>query len=145
MFHYYEICNKHKEIERIRLDRLDSIETSLQAFYLLVDSQKGSKLIEHLNDIRLKKVGVKRDKTNNKNIPNGDSQTVDGEVDLLNDVDKELWSFMETQPKVIKETQKMKNVGRHILPTVNKKDIIKNNTVIVEKVDKKPNLGFKGW
>ena len=52
---------------------------------------------------------------------------------------------MEKQPKTIKETDHMKNVGRFILPTKDKNQIINGNnnvkTVTKENVER-PKLGF---
>lgn len=100
-------------------------------------------MIEHLNDIRRKKNNIPIE--NKKDTSNGANKNnkVDDEPDLLSDEEKELLGFMREQPKTIKETRSMKNVGRHILPTRSKEKIINGQaTKIVDKLEEVPKLGF---
>lgn len=115
------------------LDSLQDIEMNLNMLQLITDPDKYKIAVEHVNDFKKKRA------ENRNNIKNGITENSEEVKDNLTDTDKELLEFMYEQPMTIKETEDMKNVGRFILPTVDSKKITK----IVDKVDKKPKLGFK--
>lgn len=140
IFHYFEIKDMNGEEKKIFIDRLDNIEASIQAFYLIVNKDDGLKMIDYLSDAkknsRNKNQSKKSNKEGNDDLP-----------DLLTDEEKELWSFMESQPFKIKETDEMRNIGKFILPTVDKNEILKSQSKakIVEDSSEiqKPKLGFE--
>lgn len=145
IFHYFEIMKLSKNEEKIILENLDDIQTSIQAFYILVDQTNGPKMIDTLIDIKRKRVENKNNKINdNDSSANDNSVKEDNLPDLLSKEDKELWSFMETLPETMKEGEGMKLEVKPILPTRSKKEILESQTKVVDsiKVDEKPKLGF---
>lgn len=149
MFHYFEIMQFSTQDKKMFMESLEDIQTSIQAFYLLVDKQNGPKLIDTLIDIKKKRVGNK-DATMQQKAPanqdnnNNDNDSDENLPDLLNDEDKELWSFMETLPETMIPGEGMTEERKPILPTRSKKDIIESQTRVVDKIEneERPKLGF---
>lgn len=141
IFHYFEIKNMNGEEKKLFFNKLNDIERDIQAFYLVMDIDKGQKMIDTLQKIREEEYQNKnKNKASNANNANKSDEEL---PDLLSDEEKELWAFMEAQPKSIRETDHMKNVGKFILPKKNKDEIINSKVKTVDKKDiKKPKLGF---
>lgn len=144
MFHYLEVCKLNGGEQKLLMDNLSDIQTSIQAFYLLVDDKRGPKLIDTLNDIKKKRVESNTATTSKDTSPSQDKNNDDNLPDLLNNDDKELWEFMQTLPETMVPGEGMKEEIKPILPTRSKKDIIKAQTKVVDKIkdEEKPKLGF---
>lgn len=146
IFHYFEIMKFSKQEEKVILDNLSDIQTSIQAFYLLVDKVNGPKMIDTLIDIKRKRVEFESGKPSNNPVKNKNTNNSpdDNLPDLLSDEDKELWSFMETLPETMIEGDGMKAEIKPILPTRSKQEILDSQTKVVDSIKKeeKPKLGF---
>lgn len=144
MFHYFEICKLNKQQRKIFIESLDDIQTSIQAFYLLVDQTNGPKLIDTLLDIKKKRVDNETTTINKSASPSQDKTNDDNLPDLLNNEDKELWEFMQTLPETMVPGEGMTEEVKPLLPTRSKKDILASQTKVVDKIDdkEKPKLGF---
>ena len=144
MFHYFEIVKFNRDEKKLFIESLDDIQTSIQAFYLLVDKTNGPKLIDTLLDIKKKRVGNDNATINQDKQINKGKNKDDNLPDLLNDEDKELWEFMQTLPETMTPGVGMKEEVKPILPTRSKKDILKSQTKVVENIkeEEKPKLGF---
>lgn len=142
IFHYMEIMKFSNKEKKIFVERLDDINLGIQAFYLLIDKDRGLSLIDSVSKIKeqvRKKDGAK--KSSNDSAPDNANDEL---PDLLSSEEKELWAFMEEQPKIIKETKEMRNIGRHILPTRNVKELKDAQTKIINSIKdiEKPKMGF---
>ena len=144
MFHYFEIVKFNKDEKKLFLESIDDIQTSIQAFYLLVDRANGIKMIDTLIDIKKKRVDNNQ-ATKTKNTPSDqDIEKDDNLPDLLSDEDKELWEFMQTLPETMVPGEGMIEERKPILPTRSKKDLIQSQTKVVDTIkdEEKPKLGF---
>lgn len=154
IFHYLEILKLSKAERKVFIESLDDIQTSIQAFYLLVDRDNAPKMIDTLFDMKKKRAegdGVdvssykKEDKEQKKSSTSAyASDNTEDLPDLLSDEEKDLWKFMENLPEVIEESTEQKNLGKHILPKRSVKDIMGTQATVVESIDdnEKPQLGF---
>lgn len=100
------------------LKKMNELELSIQASYLMVDAKAGRELINKIDEVK---------NGNKDNTPQKEYQ--------LTDEDKELLEFMYTLPKTMKETKEMRNAGRYILP---KRSIKK-----LKEQDERPVPGFR--
>lgn len=143
MFHYFEIMKFNKEERKLFIESLEDIQTSIQAFYLLVDSKNGPKMIDTLLDIKKKRVD-NQDATTTDSVPSNKDNKDENLPDLLSDEDKELWSFMQTLPETMTPGEGMIEERKPILPTRSKKAILESQTKVVDtiKEEEKPKLGF---
>ena len=122
LFHYLEIKKYNNTDKSLFLQSLADIETSIQAFYLLIDKDRGATLMDTLADIR-----KSRD-------DDSDDNNEEAKQTKLTDTDEELLAFAESLPKEIALPNEFKNTGKFILPTRKLSDII-GNDVIYEEVD----------
>ena len=141
MFHYFEIMKFNRDEKRIFIESLDDISTSIQAFYLLVDKDRGPKLIDTIADMRKKRA----DNSQATKSQSASNNQEDDAPDLLSGDDKELWSFMESLPETMVAGEGMTEERKPILPTRSKADIIKSQTKVIDKLegDNKPKLGIQ--
>ena len=150
LFHYIEIINMKEESMPEKMaffDKLDDLETSVQAFYLLVDKTNASTLIDSLGKSKAKRREDRlNDKQENKVVKDTNKKVQDEDVpDLLSDEEKELWSFMKTQPTTMKLTEDMKKQDKYLLPKRSRQDILdaQKAKIVERSADaKKPKLGF---
>lgn len=142
MFHYFEIMKFNSEEKRMFMESMEDIQTSIQAFYLLVDRQNGPKMIDTLIDIKKKRV-ENSNTTTEQNTPSNHTKD-DNLPDLLSKEDKELWAFMETLPETMTPGVGMKEERKPLLPTRSKKEILESQTKVVDRIkdEEKPKLGF---
>lgn len=134
LFHYMEIKNMRKEDINLFLDKMDDLETSVQAFYLLVDSGKGKNLIDSISKVKNDRARSRmQDKEDNEN---------EEYPDLLTDEDKELWNFCLTLPTTM-STESMKEETKFILPKKRRPETGIETTIVNSTNDiEKPKLGF---
>lgn len=121
LFHYMEIMKYTSKNRSEFLRKMNDLELSIQATYLMINQKAGKELIAKIDEI-------KRDSNN----PKKDDSKPEY---VLTDEDKELLAFMETVPKTIKETKEMRNAGRYMLPKASIKKL--------KQQDKRPECGFK--
>ena len=88
MFHYFEIMKFNKEERKVFIESLEDIQTSIQAFYLLVDNKNGPKMIDTLLDIKKKRVD-NQNATATDGTPSNKDNKDENLQDLLSDEDKE--------------------------------------------------------
>lgn len=140
LFHYFEIVKFSKEEKGLFLSKLEDLHVDIQAFYMLVDKTNGPKLIDKISDAKRNQEKDKADKKAGRKSKSNKKETEEDYPDLLSDEDKDLWQFMKSTPSKIKNDE-LKEETKFILPKRKKEDFVKSS--IVEKLDKKPNLGFK--
>lgn len=146
MFHYFEIMkftDKDYKEKKVFLEGMEDLQTSIQAFYLIIDKDKGAKMIDTLIDIKKKR--VENNNESSQDTPSSQDSNKDENLpDLLSDEDKELWSFMQTLPETMTPGVGMKEERKPILPTRSKKEILESQTKVVDRIkdEEKPKLGF---
>lgn len=140
IFHYIEINEMSSSESETLIDSLQDIELSLNLLLPVVNPESGKKAIDNILEFK-----KKRDTARNESKNNGsDEEDISKNSNYveLSDGDQELLEFMYEQPEIIEETNDMKNVGKFILPTVNRKDLEENGVKVIDKIEKKPKLGF---
>lgn len=137
LFHFCEITDMKGEDKLDILNSLGDIETSIQAFYMLVDSRNGKQMIDNVakikKEIREKQRELKYGKTNDNNEKNKEEYE-----DILSKEDKELLEFMNNQPVTLEYDEKQKH-SEFILP---KKTLSKVVTVENKDEVEIPKLGL---
>lgn len=120
LFHYLEIKKYNNEDKSVLLQSLADIDSSIQAFYLLIDRDRGVSMMDALSEIRSKR--------------NDDTDDDNTNYTKLTDTDEELLAFADTLPMQLEVPEELKNTGKFILPTKRLSDIIGENA-IYEEVD----------
>ncbi|MGL5715991.1 MAG: hypothetical protein ACRCX2_23450 [Paraclostridium sp.] len=127
VFHYLEVLKYTGQEVKINTELLRDIETSIQAFYLIVDKDKGEAMMDAIADIK------------NKRRNPEDSNEEENYVKLT-DTDEELLAFAGTLPKELAMPDDHKHTGKFILPTKNLKEVF-GDSVDYEEVDSLSDLG----
>lgn len=140
IYHYMEVMKFNNKEKKLFVEKLDDINLGIQAFYILIDKNRGLELIESVSKIK-EQVRNKPQKAKEASSKNSSEDEL---PDLLSSEEKELWAFMEQQPKVIKETREMQNVGRHLLPKRSVKELKEAQAKIINSIKdaEKPKMGF---
>ena len=137
IFHYCEITNVKGEDQLLLLNSLGDIETSIQAFYMIVDGKAGSQMINKVSEIK------KELRKKQKEYIDGGIENTSEENDNLSEEDRELLEFMNEQPLTMDIDDEEKS-SEFILP---KKMLDKKTSDKVVTVDSKddveiPKLGL---
>ena len=137
IFHYCEITNVKGEDQLLLLNSLGDIETSIQAFYMIVDGKAGSQMINKVSEIK------KELRKKQKEYIDGGIENTSEENDNLSEEDRELLEFMNEQPLTMDIDDEEKS-SEFILP---KKMLDKKLSDKVVTVDSKddveiPKLGL---
>ena len=137
IFHYCEITNVKGEDQLLLLNSLGDIETSIQAFYMIVDGKAGSQMINKVSEIK------KELRKKQKEYIDGGIENTSEENDNLSEEDRELLEFMNKQPLTMDIDDEEKS-SEFILPKKMLDKKISDKVVTVDSKDdvEIPKLGL---
>lgn len=137
IFHYCEITNVKGEDQLLLLNSLGDIETSIQAFYMIVDGKAGSQMINKVSEIK------KELRKKQKEYIDGGIENTSEENDNLSEEDRELLEFMNEQPLTMDIDDEEKS-SEFILPKKMLDKKISDKVVTVDSKDdvEIPKLGL---
>ena len=137
IFHYCEITNVKGEDQLLLLNSLGDIETSIQAFYMIVDGKAGSRMINKVSEIK------KELRKKQKEYIDGGIENTSEENDNLSEEDRELLEFMNEQPLTMDIDDEEKS-SEFILPKKMLDKKISDKVVTVDSKDdvEIPKLGL---
>ena len=137
IFHYCEITNVKGEDQLLLLNSLGDIETSIQAFYMIVDGKAGSQMINKVSEIK------KELRKKQKEYIDGGIENTSEENDNLSEEDRELLEFMNEQPLTMDIDDEEKS-SEFILPKKMLDKKISDKVITVDKKDEVeiPKLGL---
>lgn len=137
IFHYCEITNVKGEDQLLLLNSLGDIETSIQAFYMIVDGKAGSQMINKVSEIK------KELRKKQKEYIDGGIENTSEENDNLSEEDRELLEFMNEQPLTMDIDNEEKS-SEFILPKKMLDKKISDKVVTVDSKDdvEIPKLGL---
>ena len=137
IFHYCEITNVKGEDQLLLLNSLGDIETSIQAFYMIVDGKAGSQMINKVSEIK------KELRKKQKEYIDGGIENTSEENDNLSEEDRELLEFMNEQPLTMDIDDEEKS-SEFILPKKMLDRKISDKVVTVDSKDdvEIPKLGL---
>ena len=137
IFHYCEITNVKGEDQLLLLNSLGDIETSIQAFYMIVDGKAGSQMINKVSEIK------KELRKKQKEYIDGGIENTSEENDNLSEEDRELLEFMNEQPLTMDIDDEEKS-SEFVLPKKMLDKKISDKVVTVDSKDdvEIPKLGL---